>query len=87
MFYPMTGSDSNTINLQATLSSMSADSELRPIHHPVTCNGRLWFEEDNSFHCEHGSVDQDDDRTRSCINHTIAILLIEILCEREAGKR
>jgi hypothetical protein len=73
------------INLQATLSSSSAMSQcpvIRP-HHPITCsNGQLFYDEDNTFRCEHASVPSDDERTRHCIDHSIALLLIEIAREK-----
>ncbi len=70
-----------TINLQATLSSSSAGTPaaepIRP-HHPITCPTDLRLESDGSFACEHTSAPSGDTRTRYCINHSVAVLLIEL---------
>lgn len=73
--------DGASINLQATLSASSAVAhEKNPVpHHPCTCNGRLYFTEDNRFGCEHVEVPADDPRTQSCVNHSISILIFEVL--------
>ncbi len=71
------------LNLQATLSLSSAtgpdESGVRP-HHPITCSSDLRFEEDGSFACGHAAVPPGDPRTQSCLDHTIALLLME-LCQ------
>lgn len=73
-----------TINLQATLSSSSAGTPeveiVRP-HHPITCGTLLRLEADGSFACEHTSAPSGDTRTQSCINHSVAMLLIELAQE------
>jgi len=69
------------INLQATLSASSAMStpEGAPLpHHPITCTGVLHFEEDGTFGCDHVVVPPGDVRTQYCIDHSIALLLIEL---------
>ena len=69
------------INLQATLSASSATStpEGAPSpHHPITCTGKLTFDEDGTFGCEHAVVPAGDLRTQYCIDHSIALLLIEL---------
>lgn len=69
------------INLQATLSASSATStpEGAPLpHHPITCTGVLHFEEDGTFGCDHVAVPPGDVRTQYCIDHSIALLLIEL---------
>jgi hypothetical protein len=69
------------INLQATLSASSAMSPpegmLGP-HHPITCSGELSYAEDGTFSCSHGAVPPGDVRTQFCIDHSIALLLIEL---------
>ena len=69
------------INLQATLSASSAlstpDGSPMP-HHPITCTCSLIFEEVGSFGCEHAEVPPGDIRTQYCIDHSIALLLIEL---------
>lgn len=69
------------INLQATLSASSAMStpDGAPLpHHPITCTSSLTFEEDGTFGCEHAEVPPGDVRTQYCIDHSIALLLIEL---------
>lgn len=71
----------STINLQATLSASSAmpPPEGYPIpHHPITCGGELRYAEDGTFGCEHAEVPPGDLRTRQCIDHSLALLLIEL---------
>jgi hypothetical protein len=69
------------INLQATLSASSAMSTAdgAPLpHHPITCTGPLNFDEDGTFSCDHTAVPPGDVRTQYCIDHSIALLLIEL---------
>jgi hypothetical protein len=73
------------MNLQATLSSSSAGhneatADVRP-RHPITCSTQLRLEPDGTFTCDHASVPADDRRTRSCLNHSLALLLIELAQE------
>lgn len=72
------------VNLQATLSSASAGSNeataVKP-HHPITCSSELRFEPDGNFECDHASVPGGEQRTRSCVNHSLALLLIELAQE------
>jgi len=79
MMRAVAGSQQHTINLQATLSASSANNGLtvNP-HHPITCTSALQFEEDGTFACEHVAVPSDDRRTKHCIDHSIAMLLIEL---------
>lgn len=67
------------VNLQGTLSAASAVAG-HPVspHHPITCASNLRLEEDGAFACEHAAVPADDMRTRQCIEHSIAMLLIEV---------
>lgn len=73
-----------SFNLQATLATSSAvsDPPVAP-HHPVTCSTVLSFTEDGTFACEHAQVPAGDHRTQHCIDHSIALLLIELLREKE----
>jgi len=75
----------NLMNLQATLSSSSAaHNEREPgaqPHHPITCSSQLRLEPDGTFTCDHAAVPGDDPRTRSCLNHSLALLLIELAQE------
>ena len=72
------------LNLQATLSLSSAtgqdDNPVRP-HHPITCSSPLRFEDDGTFACTHASVPPGDVRTQSCLDHTVALLLLELVQE------
>jgi hypothetical protein len=71
------------LNLQATLSLSSAAGPEEPIvkpHHPITCSSPLRFEEDGTFACGHAEVPPGDVRTQSCLDHTVALLLLE-LCQ------
>jgi hypothetical protein len=69
------------MNLQATLSSSSATGDeaatVRP-HHPITCTSDLRLEPDGSLVCDHAEAPADDQRTRSCLNHSLALLLMEL---------
>jgi hypothetical protein len=71
--------------LQATLSSASAGSNEGPAvvspHHPINCSTQLRLEPDGTFSCDHASVPGGDDRTRFCVNHSLALLLIELAHE------
>ena len=68
------------MNLQATLSSCSATGDetaiIRP-HHPITCTSELRLEPDGSLLCDHAVAPAEDQRTRSCLNHSLALLLLE----------
>jgi hypothetical protein len=71
-------------HLQTTLASSSAgvQSEV-PVfpHHPITCSGTLSYEADGQFSCEHASAPPGDARTQLCVDHSIAILLLELAQE------
>jgi len=70
------------LNLQATLSLSSAtgpDEQVVKPHHPITCSTPLRYEEDGTFACNHAEVPPGDRRTQSCLDHTIALLLLELV--------
>jgi hypothetical protein len=71
--------------LQANIAAASAGmSEMT--HHPIACvQGNLSFHEDGSLECEHKKAPPEDRRTRACVGHSIAILLIEEMARREAN--
>lgn len=72
------------VNLQATLSasSSSAHSEVAGKHHPITCTAaELEFDEDG-LRCPHASAPAGDQRTQDCVDHSVAILLIEMAVAR-----
>jgi hypothetical protein len=72
------------INLQATLSASSAGSgnDVTP-HHPITCTGELEVDlEAGEFRCPHAGVPLADERAVYCLQHSVAILLIEMAVRR-----
>ena len=75
------------INLQATLSASSAitESSVAP-HHPITCTGDLEVDfEAGEFRCPHAGVPLTDQRTGYCIDHSIALLIIECAVAKFGG--
>ena len=67
-------------NLQALLAQCTAMSVTPPKpHHPITCQGPLYLEEDGRFGCDHAEAPAHDERTEACLNQTVAILLFEVL--------
>ena len=75
------GTRGKTINLQATLSASStgsSGSEAILPHHPITCDGCLRLEEDGGLACDHTVAPPGDHRTQQCIDHSVALLLIEL---------
>jgi hypothetical protein len=77
----------STINLQSTLAAASpcSDPPAPAPHHPISCRDELlWLDEDGTFGCEHAQVPATDPRTRSCLDHSIAILLLELAVEKES---
>lgn len=79
--YGVVSNKGGPIVLQATLAASSASGVFMQPHHPISCTSELQLYEDGTFECEHVRV-KDDSRTRSCIDHSIAILLIEMAIER-----
>lgn len=74
---------SNMPQLQSTISAATSNglSDVSP-HHPITCQSRLYYDEDGTFRCDHASAPPDNERTNQCITHSIAILLIELAMSR-----
>lgn len=58
-------------------STANVDSQIYP-HHPIQCTGDLYYFEDGSMACDHAKTDAKDSRTRACLIHSVAILLIEM---------
>lgn len=71
------------INLQSTLAASSAgtDGPVNGRHHPITCSDVLEYD-DAGLRCPHASVPADDRRTQSCVDHSVAILLLELAVQR-----
>lgn len=73
-----TGRDGE-VNLQATISSsttMGGDYQNPIPHHPITCSGGLYFDEEGALSCDH-TKDIKDARTQAACVHSLAILIIE----------
>ena len=76
--------NSGTLNLQATLSASSATGPWETFvtpHHPITCAGELHYDSDGCFRCEHATAPPGDVRTQFCLDHSVALLLIELSTE------
>lgn len=71
-----------SINLQATLSASSVNNEMYTPHHPITCTTTLRLHEDCSLECDHVRTGAGEERTQSCLNSSLAILLFELLHEK-----
>lgn len=81
--YGLTSQKEGYLNLQSTLSASSASGAfIVTPHHPISCPTHLRLEEDGAFSCDHAMVPPGDVRTQTCVDHSIAILLMEILGER-----
>lgn len=77
----ITHTGDGSVNLQATLSASSAMSPPEGLgipHHPITCGSELSYHDDGHFACEHAAVPPGDLRTQYCLDHSIALLLIEL---------
>lgn len=77
----ITHTGDGAVNLQATLSASSAMSPPEGAtipHHPITCGSVLRYDDDGRFACEHAAVPPGDVRTQYCVDHSIALLLIEL---------
>jgi|GEM_PF-179564 len=76
--------DQEMPKLQSMLSASSAGtpSAEQPVpHHPITCNAGLRYFEDGSLACAHATTSPDDLRTKYCVDHSIALLLVELAHE------
>ena len=83
-FYGMGSTSGQTMNLQQTVSAATSNHESFSggPHHPITCmTGELFYYEDGSLSCEHSKAPDDDLRTKQCVTHSLAVLLIELAME------
>lgn len=65
--------------LQAVLASTSIMDEPTNYHHPIACyEGGLRLDGDGALHCDHATAGPDSPRTRTCLNHSVAVLLMEL---------
>ena len=74
------GNDMSSSQFQSAVSSTTSCNWKLPDgdpHHPITCTDKIYFDEHGTFACEHGEVPPDDERTKACLNHSLALLLIE----------
>lgn len=73
-----------SINLQSTLATSSSGLGEPVIpHNPITCTSELSLHEDGTLACEHARAPAGDPRTQACVDHSIALMLIELLREKE----
>ena len=80
MTLPILRNAGGAINLQATLSASSAGTDMKvEPHHPITCAGELELDiEAGEFRCPHSGVPTAEERTTFCLQHSIALLIIEL---------
>lgn len=76
---PLYQATGTTQMLQSTLSSSTSGIPNPPGvgHHPITCTSDLTFDDEGLFACEHYECPADDARTRACLIHSVALLIIE----------
>lgn len=69
------------VNLQATISAATAgQQEYEPVlpHHPITCTAGIFFDEEGELYCDHAKAGKGNKRTQASLNHSMAILLLEL---------
>ena len=69
------------VNLQATVSAATAgQAEYESVlpHHPITCTAGLFFDDEGELYCDHAKAPKGNKRTQACLNHSMAILLVEL---------
>lgn len=69
------------VSLQATISAATSGTEGQVTvlpHHPITCTQGLYFDEEGELYCDHAKSGKGDKRTQAALNHSMAILLIEL---------
>ena len=69
------------VNLQATISAATAgtpEHEAVIPHHPITCTAGLFYDEEGELYCDHAKAPKGNKRTQSALNHSMAILLLEL---------
>ena len=73
----MTGVQTQAM-LNATAISQHEELPILP-HHPLSCVGaRLALHEDGTLACDHAITWPHDARTKRAVDHSIAILIIEL---------
>lgn len=80
MFYVAPDRD-GSVNLQGTLSAATADvavaGSIDGPHHPITCTGKLYVDEDNTVRCEHATAPPENIRNQAIFDVSIATLIFE----------
>ena len=79
----MNGGYASMVNLQTTLAAAAPPTDQHPGHHPIQCKTLIVLEEDGRMGCEHLYVEASDPRTQNAIDHSVAILIIELAVQRE----
>jgi hypothetical protein len=67
----------NLVDLQRTLAASTYCAETVAPHHPINCNDELRYD-DTGFSCPHATVPPHEPRTVQCVQHSIALLIIEL---------
>ena len=72
--------DGPCASLQGMLAASSAGtSEISVVpHHPITCQTPLRFHDDGRLSCEHATAPPGECRTQFCVQHSVAVLLLEL---------
>lgn len=65
--------------LQSTISAATSTGQpdISP-HHPITCAGNIYYDDDGTFRCDHAEAPPDNTRTNQCVTHSLALLIIEL---------
>jgi hypothetical protein len=79
--YPLQPNSGETQSqLQSTISAATSGIGTLPegvLHHPITCTGRIGFDEEGALSCAHSTVPPDDLRSHACLVHSLAIMIVE----------
>ena len=73
----MVGSSASQLQSTISAATSGSGSEVNP-HHPITCTGNIYYDEDGTFRCEHATAPPDNARSKQCVSHSIALLIIEL---------
>lgn len=76
--WPGASASNSATGIQSTLSAATSNESAVIPHHPITCQGNLYFEEDGSMGCDHAKVPPDEPRNKAIQVHSIAMLIIEL---------
>lgn len=76
-FIPGGGNSSPLLQSTIAAATASGIADVSP-HHPIVCGGKIYYEEDGTFRCEHASAPPDNVRTQQCVTHSLALLIMEL---------